>query len=646
MGGTIAIMWREIKARRDLLWLASAVTVLVILLPYLPGLDGQTDREVWETASALFAIVLGYLLAIGLGATTFGTDLSENRLGFFFARPVNCVPVWVGRMLGTYLVVLACQLITLTPLFFVRREDFGVLIHYGRWGLVPMVAGPALVLLAAHAMSVMFRARTPWLILDLLGFVAAAVTVWVTLRPLVLWGTPESVRAVSATIVAAAIAALTLAGAAGVLFGRTALRRVHGALSLTLWISLGATWAGAAYYGLWVNGFGPLDLAEVELSEVDPTGSWAVVTGIAPSRFDIARRFLVSTTDHRSIVLPFPQISRDWKTGHPEFSQDGEVAAWFGDGLSDDPLSLWWVDLGADDPTPVETTITTREDSVLSLSANGSRVSILAARNLLSVYDIADERLISMARLPEQAVRWKCVFADPDTVRCTTLPLWGEERPVFQIVELEVGSKEVHLTGVIDLPEGVSWPSYAANSPSLLTERDCPGQDCRLQVRDPRTGALESEVQLPAWAEQAALLGDGRVVARATDRPNTQAIALENPETGEWIEHQFGDDSGLWFGGEALPGQLVAFNRNPDSEPWTKHRSLDVFDLESGETRQVLAGPIQGYRLHGLHDEFWRSSSPGASSQSVWRHFLDSRDALVRWDPENDEFVTIAGGAK
>ena len=51
MGGTIAIMLRELNARRDLLWLAVVIVAGTFLLPHLPGIEGPTRTELWETAS-------------------------------------------------------------------------------------------------------------------------------------------------------------------------------------------------------------------------------------------------------------------------------------------------------------------------------------------------------------------------------------------------------------------------------------------------------------------------------------------------------------------------------------------------------------------------------------------------------------------
>ena len=289
MGEAMAILRREINTRRDLLWLALAVAVIVLLLPFLPGLEGQTRADVWETASTLLCLCVGCLLAIGLGATTFGTDLAEGRLGFFFARPISGASVWLGRITGSLTLVFVSELIILAPVALIRPSSLQLLTRYGWWGLVPLVLAPVLLLLLAHAVGVMVRARTVWLALDVIGFVTAALVMFLVLRPLVQWGTRGAVWSVALAFVGAGIVALAFGGAAGVIFGRTDLRRTHGALSLGLWISLGVTVACAASYGHWVNDIGPRDLGDVWVEGNDSTGTWTVVSGEAPLKFNIER---------------------------------------------------------------------------------------------------------------------------------------------------------------------------------------------------------------------------------------------------------------------------------------------------------------------------------------------------------------------
>ena len=646
MGGVMAIMWRELTARRDLLWLAVAVVAGAFLLPYLPGIEGPTRTELWETASMFCALAVGYLLAVGLGATTFGADLSEGRLGFFFARPVNGASIWVGRITAVVTLVLVSELISLIPVAFIRPVDIQLLTRFGWWILVPFVVAPVVLVLLAHAVSMMARARTAWLLLDVIGFMAAAVVVWAVLRPLVLWGNHIAVWAIGLAFAAAAIAALALAGAAGVVFGRTDLRRVHGALSLALWISLAAFWAGVASYGHWLNDFGPRDLGEAWLEKVDPTGTWAVVGGTAPSRLDIGRRFIVSMKDRRYVTLLHPLTRRSWNQRRPMFSDSGEVAAWFVDERKDRPQDLWWVDLTAGDTKPVQTTITSPQVWDFDLSSDGSRILIATREGLVSVYDLVDESLVSMARLPEGLEESDCSFVDETTIRCQLDRYFSNnEEEKWRVAEIDIDTGEVSVTGEIELSKKDSWPRVTDTRSSLRILSDCPGENCRLRLHDPRTGALQEERPLPKWATNAYFLKDGRLFASQRDWPRTLAVGLEDADTGLWTIHEFDESPGARVGQEVLPAQLVIFDLARDPLGRTTTDPLELFNLETGETRSINPGDSEGGGLGELDGAYWRSNVPVEWEPGVWHLLFTTHKGLVRWDPETDELVTIAGGA-
>jgi hypothetical protein len=594
------------------------------------------------------ALAIGYLLAVGLGATTFGSDLSEGRLGFFFARPVSGASIWVGRITAVVTLVLISELISLIPVAFIRPVDIQLLTRFGWWILVPFVLAPVVLVFLAHAVSMMARARTAWLLLDVIGFMGAAVVVWAVLRPLVLWGNPTAVGLVGVAFAAAAIVALALAGAAGVIFGRTELRRVHGALSLTLWISLAVVWAGVASYGSWVNDFGPRDLNDIRLEQVDPTGNWAVVVGTAPSRFDIQRRFIVSLKGGRYAALMGPPKWTIWYQRQAVFSESGEIAAWFVGEPGDRPLDLWWVDLTVDDPKPVQTTITTSRYWNFELSSNGSRVLITTRAGLVSVYDLVDENLVSMARLSEVSEQTHCSFVSETTVRCRLPRLGGGHgKTTWQTAELNIGSREMALTGDIDLAENDSWPSDADTPSSLMVLRDCPGKDCRLRLHDSRTGALQKERPLPEWTDYAGFLRDGRLFVSQYDYDSrrTLAIGLENADTGEWIIHEFDESPGVSLGREMLPAQLIRIDLERDPVGIGMAVPFELFNLETGETRLIDPGDSTSGRLGELRGPFWNSIVPVQWEPGVWHLLFTTNKGLVRWDPETDELVTIAGGA-
>jgi len=646
MGNTIAIFWRELTARRDLLWLAVAVVGGAFLLPYLPGIEGPTRTELWEAASMFCALAIGYLLAAGLGATTFGADLSEGRLGFFFARPVNGASIWVGRITAVVTLVLISELISLIPVAFIRPVDIQLLTRFGWWVLVPFVVAPVVLVFLAHAVSMMARARTAWLVLDVIGFMGAAVVVWAVLRPLMLWGNPTAVGFVCLAFAAAAIVALALAGAGGVIFGRTDLRCVHGALSLALWISLAVVWAGVASWGHWLNDFGPRDLGEVRLEKIDPTGSWAVVSGTAPSRFDIGRRFIVSTKDGRYVTLMPPAMRPYWYQGQLMFSESGGVAAWFVDRQKDKPQDLWWVDLTAADPNSVQTTINSEHTREINLSPDGSRVLIVTEYGLVSVYDLADESLVSMARLPEGLEYADCSFVSEGTVRCQLDPYgWKNQEAKWRVAELDTGTGEFSVTGEIDLSENDSRPVMANTLSSLKVLSDCPGEDCRLRLYDPRTGAIQKERPLPEWTTYADFLKDGRLFVVQNDWPQTLAVGLEDADAGEWIIHEFYESPGVRMGSETLPAQLIKIDLERDPAGFGVTVPIELFNLETGETRSIDPGNSNGGGLAELQDAYWRSVVPLQWEPGVWHLLLNTDRGLVRWDPETDELVTIAGGA-
>lgn len=104
---TAAIFTRELVARRDLLLVGAAIALIVVILPFLPGTSGFDHADLWAISSAILALATGYFLAIGLGATVFGRDLSEQRLGFYFDRPVSSTSIWLGRLLAVLALIVA-----------------------------------------------------------------------------------------------------------------------------------------------------------------------------------------------------------------------------------------------------------------------------------------------------------------------------------------------------------------------------------------------------------------------------------------------------------------------------------------------------------------------------------------------------------
>jgi ABC-type transport system involved in multi-copper enzyme maturation permease subunit len=185
MNATMAIMARDVMARRELLLMAVAVAIMICFLPFLPNIETYEATDVRTVGSSVSALALGCVLALLLGATVFGNDLSEGRLGFFFARPVRGLAVWWGKVLAVMALVWMVEIIVLAPALYSEGIDIFTSSERVDWlTILVYVIAPLLLFLLAHAVSILVRAGTPWLFLDLGGAIVVAVFSWLNVSPL------------------------------------------------------------------------------------------------------------------------------------------------------------------------------------------------------------------------------------------------------------------------------------------------------------------------------------------------------------------------------------------------------------------------------------------------------------------------------
>jgi hypothetical protein len=150
MSDTAAIFRREFTARRSLLWAALYIAVLVVVVPYLPFISHWEKTDVRDLSSVALALGAGLALSLGLGATFFGRDLSEGRLGFYFERPVRSIAVWLGRFLAVLSLVVLCEVLILLPAKLSSSDGLMIMAYVG-WPKDFGAVGWAVVLLAGPA---------------------------------------------------------------------------------------------------------------------------------------------------------------------------------------------------------------------------------------------------------------------------------------------------------------------------------------------------------------------------------------------------------------------------------------------------------------------------------------------------------------
>ena len=641
MKAMMAVMAREVMTRRELPLLAVAVAIMISLLPYLPHIETYEATDVRTVAASVSALALGCVLALVFGATVFGSDLSEGRLGFFFARPVSGLAVWWGRVFAVMALIWIVEIIVLVPALYHVRMRIFTSSNWVEWlTAFAYVIAPLLLFFLAHVVSIAVRAGTPWMFLDLGGVLVVALFAWLNLRPLYEIGAPIAMSVVAGALLAGLLISLTVGGASGVVVGRVDLRRAHSAQSLAMWSTMAICVAATTAYGGWLRDFGPRQFADVDVMTVSPDGNWVEVVGGAKGRLDITRRYLLSTTADRWVPLP---TQWHWSDKYATYSPDGSTAVWRGGGPVEDPRSLWRADLGRPDPIARPTNIIVPFEASLTLAADGSRLAILE-EGTVSVYELAEERLLKAIRLPEGFERVAAVFVSSNTMRLFAVGEIGGDRSL-RIAEIDVVSGGLAATGEIPVVEDNDsfWFSVDADLEHLVVStRPERSLIWKRAVYDAKNGGFLRELDVAGFPK---FLQDGRMMFASEADDGSILLTVETVDGESRLVHTVRAAFGSRIIGEAVPNRVVV-SHLVDPHDRTQGIRLALFDVDTGEARNIgshLRSQARWFPWQsGINiGFFWYCNLPAVS-----RLFIDQSGALVKWDPEAGEMVHVVGGRR
>lgn len=669
----VAVVEREIYERRLLGVVALILGLAAVVLPAVPGVrPGGVSVEDLRNGMALgFALLLTFLMALFLGGSIITSDLAERRLGFYFARPLSGRVIWGGKVAAALALMIGAGFLVLAP----SALAGGGLHLDALWveGLVMNLSGPAFlqlapvallfVFLAAHVTSVIVRARSAWVLLDILALGLVVGLVDASLRRLIhagvlpvrfTWGRTNHAGFVQEVGVTAWIAlavavatflALILAGAFQVARGRTDLRRGHRVLSTTLWGILLVTALLVTGFTSWVLAAGPEDLTSVERLIASPSGPWLALMGPASGRPGYHPGFFYDLDSGRSVharfngridtIYALPELSL-------QFSADGKRAVWLEyDGMSyQSPLVLYRMDLDRPGAQPVRTTTTFPfQPYALALSPDGRWLAAYAAdrrdyRGRLIVQETESGRLLASIRHEWEGAFPRLVFTRSGRLRIYESSIYGrpgfseedQERPL-NIFELDPtsASPQVEPTGRMPVVHGFpGWSLDPAADRLLLRGKE------GVRLCDGRTGEVLTQVgDSRAFAY---FLADGRLAVLDRPRDGSPALRILGPDgRAELRRFDFPGALAVIPGDQPSPGSLrvVVSTRAPRPQ-W----DLRLLDLDSGASRPL--GPRRlvvprNYPITGRED-----SRPALA--------LEKADGVLWFDPGSfQERVLLKG---
>lgn len=639
MRGMLAVLERELTEWR-LLFVAALVTGLIPLaVPWMPNPGGLEPGEMRDGTAVGLAAIVSTVLAFLLGSSVLARDLSEKRLGFYFARPLSGGALWAGKMLGAAILVFGTGFLILLPTLLAG----GNIAEASRWGasttvdnlialLVPIL-GLLLLLVTSHALSVMVRSRSPWLLLDIAALALLAAALWACRRALLAERAYFAVQGLEAVLTGIFLLAVSVAGFLQVTRGRTDLRRGHRLLSLTLWSVLGVATLGCMATTRWVLAATPRDLVDFHTVQPAPSGSWIAVGGVVRNRGGYTPTFLLDLASGRffkleSLALPYIY---GFERGS-FFSRDGSRAAWLSETAGEDYV-LSTLDLRRPGAVPARTTVSYPDmPQSLALSPDGFRI---AARwyDRLTVDDLRTGRLLISASLPPDPDRRDLLrFRDGNHLQIFQSSQIEEpgRPPVWRLAtaDLDIASRRMARVGQVDIAGREGFWQLSPDGEFALLHRIQLSQPLLAHLRSGRTLTLStSSTSQDSFA--ARFLADGRLAV--TEEAGERILfRLLSPEGSEQLRAYL-PGSRVLVGGQPTPGLLAVATRKLGSDErktWTSW----LLDLQTGRVRRLA---------NGLLPTTMGPREPGSlPSRMFYRRYGD----LLLLDPATGKLRTVLPG--
>ena len=413
--------------QRRLVFLAALV---LGLLPWaMPLLWPSQDAADLRLASAsIVGLFLSCSLAIGLGATAAGSDLSSGRMGFFYAQPLSGAVIALGKMCAVVLVSASPLLIVTAPvlLFGVteRTTYSGQLLHLGVVCIIVIVG----LAIGSHVVSVAVRARTGWLALTAAALIGIGLVAVVNGRVLGRLVSPALWLIVSSATMLATLLALFISSWFQFRSGRADLQRSGRALAIATACTLLVVALGSFVYSSWAGRPTFDDLRGVHyVGEVG--AGWLRVTGPVRWRPGYEATFLFRPSDRANLRiqrLPFQNLPSRLVHASSASAAGAYISLRAGRRNDSWDLTIDWVDLTATSPSVEATGVSLFGlPRHLELSPSGRTLALIApdalrgGRQRLVAHEMPSGRIIAAVDLPEGIISensW-LGFDDEETLR-------------------------------------------------------------------------------------------------------------------------------------------------------------------------------------------------------------------------------------
>jgi ABC-type transport system involved in multi-copper enzyme maturation permease subunit len=617
----LAIARRDLTERTFVFLTAVVLAVLPLILPrQMMGVRSFSYTDVVTTIGAIVAVGFTLGLALVLGVTMIGRDLSEKRLSFYFSKPLSASAIWFGK-LGAAIVTLAvCFTVLFFPSYLVGTTSW-----HRSWNVelpvaFAIVGGAALVLLLfGHVFGTMFRSKSPLVVLDLALMVAAVFAAIEIIGPLLEGFAGDLATRVTFVLFGALMLILLACGAWQLAHGRADRKQNHFALSRFLWVSLAIVLVVAGLFTAWVVNVSPNDMKSVDVTQPQQ-GTWGFLFGETKHRMDYHALFVYDLATGNAVRL---HGIRSWFSSG--FSRDGRTIAYLK--LPDYRApegELYTMQLGAN-ATPQDTRITLSRGSEFAFSDDSARIATIDGNGVATVYQLASKKALGSVRVPQVArTRRRFFFVNPDLLRIyiqfPQYPTLNVAEHGIDIYEFDLRTRTLAHTAQLRMQAKRTGMTVSPDGTRALILIDNDSSSSARLV-DARTGALISEAPA-AGLMHTTLLADGSV-----------ALLTKNGAQ-EWTfdtngrQIPLGKAQQMFFVRELAGGRMVIKGGDRDST------QLYVVDYVHGS---VLRTEPNLY-ANGLSNEQWWNTDPRRLVADATQPLAaTAKGTLYAWQPVSGE---------
>ncbi len=477
-----------------------------LLIPLIFSSKGAPVASVADiqTATALcFGILLPALFGLVLGAGVIAPDLQEGRMGFYLARPVSPLVLFAGKLLGVILFVFVCGLLVALPVMLAHR----VMLEWAP-GLIPLAIFSIAMPLVGHTLSIAFRARTPWLLLDIACLGATlGVLAWFLRRMMALLAFREMTWFMGGFGIMVLLV-LAVAGYQQMAKGRTDLKRGHRSLSISM-VAIPILSSVAAM--LTLHGIEHLDASQIAgtwYGKAAGQGPWVLVSA---ERAGLGRECNVALNTDSGQGIRLGAYPEAW-------SENGKRLVSFSPSnpfQNRGDLECWVTDLGSQTAYNRATGIQIQAGSYpwpVALDVEGKRLAFCET-NALSVYDVDSGQLLARHTLETpHFFASRLLFLGPEKLRAYLDEGKASEHKM-NIYELDLRTAHFVKTGTVQLDKNDTLLDRSPRTEKLLVRR-WDNKNRGLDLCDARTGEVQKTLVAQGHANfmEAAFLFDGSIL--------------------------------------------------------------------------------------------------------------------------------------